>query len=75
MGACVVSDKQEEEGKLSDVEKWEQSFHEVGAVFIGPDGKDEEEAEALRIAKRATLPAASDLLSGRQRLRSVIPSD
>ena len=54
-----------------DLEKWESSFHEVGAVFIGPDGKDEEEAQALRMAERApALPAAADLLSGRQRLRT-----
>ncbi len=54
-----------------ELEKWESSFHEVGAVFIGKDGKDEEEAHALRMAQRApTLPAAADLLSGRQRLRT-----
>lgn len=58
-----------EEG--GDLEKWESTFHEVGAIFIGPDGKDEEEAQALRMAERApALPAAADLLSGRQRLRT-----
>ena len=48
-----------EEG--GDLEKWESTFHEVGAIFIGPDGKDEEEAQALRMAERApALPAAAD---------------
>lgn len=70
--SCAVDSKSGGDNELRDLEKWESSFHEVGAVFIGPDGKDEEEAQALRMAERApALPAAADLLSGRRRLRSV----
>jgi hypothetical protein len=61
------------EGATSELDQWQQLFHEVGAVFIGADGKDEEEAQALRMSHQvAALPGAQDLLGARQRLRTTV---